>query len=325
MKIIVIGLGSMGKRRIRLLSEHKDMTLFGIDSNQERCQEVKEKFGIKCYNSISEVVNAEQPEAAVISTSPLSHSAIIKECLQNNLHVFTEINLVLDGYDENMKLAKDKGLTLFLSSTFLYQAETLKIIEKVKEAKVGKLNYIYHVGQYLPDWHPWESYNNYFIGNPRTNGCREILTIDLPWIVTAFGDIKSVQVLKSKNTELNIEYNDNYLIMLEHETGAKGLFAADVVARKAVRHFEVYGEDLHLTWDGTPETLLGYDIQKKEDVQLLADLTTEHIEGYSNLIDENPYRDELQAFLDAVIKGSQPKWDFEKDFGLLQIIDTIEK
>ena len=324
MKIIVIGLGSMGKRRIRLLSEHKDMTLFGIDSNQERCQEVKEKFGIKCYNSISEVVSAEQPEAAVISTSPLSHAAIIKECLQNNLHVFTEINLVSDGYEENMKLAKEKGLTLFLSSTFLYQAETLKIIEKVKEAKVGKLNYMYHVGQYLPDWHPWESYNNYFIGNSRTNGCREILTIDLPWIVSAFGDIKSVQVLKSKNTKLNIEYNDNYLIMLEHETGAKGVFAADVVARKAVRHFEVYGEDLHLTWDGTPETLLDFDIQKKENVQLLADLTTEHIEGYSNLIDENPYRDELKAFLDAVIKGTQPMWDFEKDLSLLRVIDKIE-
>lgn len=324
MKIIVIGLGSMGKRRIRLLSEHKDMILFGIDSSQERCQEVKEKFGIKCYNSISEVVSTEHPEAAVISTSPLSHAAIIKECLQNGLHVFTEINLVSDGYEENMKLAQEKGLTLFLSSTFLYQAETLKIIEKVKEAKVGKLNYMYHVGQYLPDWHPWESYNNYFIGNPRTNGCREILTIDLPWIVTAFGNIKSVQVLKSKNTELNIEYNDNYLIMLEHESGAKGVFAADVVARKAVRHFEVYGEDLHLTWEGTPETLLEYDIKKKEDVKLLANLATEHIEGYSDLIDENPYRDELQAFLDAVIEGKQPMWDFEKDLELLKIIDKIE-
>ena len=324
MKIIVIGLGSMGKRRIRLLSEHKDMILFGIDSNQERCQEVKEKFGIKCYNSISEVVRAEQPEAAVISTSPLSHSAIINECLQNGLHVFTEINLVSDGYEENMKMAKEKGLTLFLSSTFLYQAETLKIIEKIKEAKVEKLNYIYHVGQYLPDWHPWESYNNYFIGNPRTNGCREILTIDLPWIVTAFGNIKSVQVMKSKNTELNIEYNDNYLIMLEHESGAKGVFAADMVARKAVRHFEVYGEDLHLTWEGTPETLLGYDILKNEDVQLLADLTTEHIEGYSKLIDENPYRFELQAFIDAIIEGKRPMWNFEKDLSLLKWIDVIE-
>lgn len=324
MKIIVIGLGSMGKRRIRLLSEHKDMLLFGIDSNQERCQEVTEKYGIKCYGSISEVVAKEQPEAAVISTSPLSHAAIIKECLQNDLHVFTEINLVSDGYEDNMKLADEKKRTLFLSSTFLYQAETLKIIEKVKQADVCKINYIYHVGQYLPDWHPWESYNNYFIGNPRTNGCREILTIDLPWVVTAFGDIKSVQVLKSKNTGLNIAYNDNYLILLEHETGAKGVFAADVVSRKAVRHFEAYGEDMHITWDGTPETLWGYDLQKKEDVQLLADLTTEHIEGYSNLVDENPYRFELQAFLDAINDNKKPLWDFEKDYGLLKIIDKIE-
>ena len=324
MKIIVIGLGSMGKRRIRLLSEYQNIELNGIDSQQGRCDEVREKFGIKCYASIAEAVESEHPNAAVISTSPLSHAAIIKECLQNNLHVFTEINLVPDGYEENMKLAKEKGLTLFLSSTFLYQAETLKIIEKVKTANVSKLNYIYHVGQYLPDWHPWESYKNYFIGNSRTNGCREILTIDLPWIVTAFGNIKSVQVMKSKNTNLNIDYNDNYLIMLDHESGAKGVLAADVVARKAVRHFEVFGEDLHITWDGTPETLLGYDIDKKEDVLLLVDTTTEHMEGYSSLIDENPYRDELDAFLSAVNEGKKPMWDFEKDKALLKVIDTIE-
>ena len=37
------------------------------------------------------------------------HHRFIKECLQNNLHVFTEINLVADGYAENMALAKEKG------------------------------------------------------------------------------------------------------------------------------------------------------------------------------------------------------------------------
>ena len=324
MKVIIIGLGSMGKRRIRLLSEHQGITIFGIDNNPGRCQEVIEKFGIRCFSSISEAVSLEQIDAAMICTSPLSHAGIIKECLTNNLHVFTEINLVSDGYEENMALAKSKGLVLFLSSTFLYQSETLKIIERVKSANVSKLNYLYHVGQYLPDWHPWESYNNYFIGNPRTNGCREILTIDLPWIVTAFGDIKSVQVMKSKNTNLNIEYNDNYLVMLEHESGAKGVFAVDVVARKAVRHFEVYGEDLHVIWEGTPESLVEYRIDKKEDIKLLIGETVEHMEGYSSLIDEKPYRDEIKAFLAAINDGKKPMWDFEKDLTLLKVIDTIE-
>ena len=325
MKIIVIGLGSMGKRRIRLLSEHKDIELFGIDSQVSRCQEVKEKFGIKCYESIAAAVAAEHPDAAVISTSPLSHAAIIKECLNNNLHVFTEINLVSDGYAENMALAKEKGKVLFLSSTFLYRKETQTIIEKTKAANCP-LNYIYHIGQYLPDWHPWESYNNYFIGNPRTNGCREIMAIDLPWIVTAFGAIKSVNAVKSKNTQLNINYNDNYLITIEHENGNKGILAADVVTRKSIRHIDVYGEIFQMSWNGTADSLQEYNLETKEMQTIQFDDASEHVEGYAAFITENPYREELNAFLAQIANPkSEPVWTFEKDYELLKVIDQIEE
>ena len=324
MKIIVIGLGSMGKRRIRLLSEHKNVEIFGIDTQEIRCAEVMETFGVKCFNSISEACAKEPIDAAVISTSPLSHAAIIKECLEHNLHVFTEINLVQDGYDENIMLAKKRGKVLFLSSTFLYRKETQTIIEKVHEAKCP-LNYIYHVGQYLPDWHPWESYNNYFIGNPRTNGCREIMAIDLPWIVTAFGAITDVKVMKSKNTKLNIHYNDNYLIMLEHESGAKGVFAVDVVARKPYRHIEVYGEQFQLSWNGTADSLNQYNIEAKLEENISFIDASEHVEGYAAFITENPYREELYSYLKQIEdKNYQPAWNFEKDKAVLNIIDEIE-
>lgn len=324
MKIIVIGLGSMGKRRLRLLSERKDVELFGIDSQESRCEEVKEKFGITCFKSIAEAVKAEDIEAAVISTSPLSHASIIKECLTHNLHVFTEINLVQDGYEENMALAKEKGLVLFLSSTFLYRKETQTIIEKVQNAKCP-LNYIYHVGQYLPDWHPWESYNNYFIGNPRTNGCREIIAIDLPWVVTAFGPIKKFYAVKSKNTELNITYNDNFLITLEHESGHKGVFAVDVVARKSGRQIDVFGEQLHLSWKGTADSLKVYNIEEEKDETVTFDDASEHVEGYAAFVTENPYREELNSFLKQIADRNYiPAWDFEKDKAVLDIIDQIE-
>lgn len=324
MKIIVIGLGSMGKRRLRLLSERNDVELFGIDSQESRCEEVKEKFGITCFKSITEAVEAENIETAVISTSPLSHAAIIKECLTHNLHVFTEINLVQDGYEENMALAKEKNLVLFLSSTFLYRKETQTIIEKVQNAKCP-LNYIYHVGQYLPDWHPWESYNSYFIGNPRTNGCREIMAIDLPWVVSAFGPIKSVSAIKSKNTELNITYNDNYLITLEHESGHKGVFAVDVVARKSGRNIEIFGEQLHLSWNGTADSLKVFNIEEKKDEIVSFDDASEHVEGYAAFVTENPYREELNSFLKQIAdRDYSPAWDFEKDKVVLDIIDQIE-
>ena len=324
MKIIVIGLGSMGKRRLRLLSERKDVELFGIDSQESRCEEVKEKFGISCFKSITEAVEVENIEAAVISTSPLSHASIIKECLTHNLHVFTEINLVQDGYAENMALAKEKNLVLFLSSTFLYRKETKAIIEKVQNSECS-LNYIYHVGQYLPDWHPWESYNSYFIGNPRTNGCREIMAIDLPWIVSAFGPIKNFYAVKSKNTGLNISYNDNYLVTLQHESGHKGVFAVDVVARKSGRNIEVFGEQLHLSWNGTADSLHFYNIEEKKNEKVVFDNASEHVEGYAAFVTENPYREELNAFLKQIVERDYtPAWDFEKDKAVLDIIDQIE-
>ncbi|MDD5961645.1 MAG: Gfo/Idh/MocA family oxidoreductase [Bacteroidales bacterium] len=306
------------------MREHKEVELFGIDSQESRCAEVKEKFGITCYNSIDEACKVQNIDAAIISTSPLSHASIIKECLEHNLHVFTEINLVQDGYNDNIALAKEKGKVLFLSSTFLYRKETQTIIEKVHEAKCP-LNYIYHVGQYLPDWHPWESYNNYFIGNPKTNGCREIMAIDLPWIVTAFSAIKDVKVIKSKNTELNIKYNDNYLLMLVHENGTKGVFAVDVVSRKPYRHIDVYGEHLQLSWNGTADSLNQYDIENKQDINISLEDASEHIEGYAAFVTENPYREELNAYLKQISdSNSVPAWDFEKDKIVLDWIDKIE-
>lgn len=324
MKIIVIGLGSMGKRRIRLISERKDVELFGIDSLEFRCAEVEEKFGITCYCSIDEACKTQNIEAAIISTSPLSHAGIIKECLENNLHVFTEINLVQDGYDENMKLAKAKGLVLFLSSTPLYRKETKKIIERVQEQKCP-LNYIYHKGQYLPDWHPWESYKNYFIGNPKTNGCREIFAIELPWLSTAFGPIKNIYSVKSKNTNLNITYNDNYLVTIEHESGSKGVLAVDVVARKPYRHLDVYGEDFQLAWNGTADSLSEYNTITKEESTYVFEDASEHVEGYASFITENPYREEPDTFLQKINNPFyQVAWDFEKDRIVLDWIDKIE-
>ena len=238
--------------------------------------------------------------------------------------MFTEINLVQDGYEENMALAKEKDLVLFLSSTFLYRKETQTIIDKVQNAKCT-LNYIYHVGQYLPDWHPWESYNNYFIGNPRTNGCREIMAIDLPWVVTAFGPIKKFYAVKSKNTELNISYNDNYLITLEHESGHKGVFAVDVVARKSGRHIDIFGEQLQLSWNGTAESLNVFNIEEKKDETVAFDDASEHVEGYAAFVTENPYREELNSFLKQVAdRNYSPAWDFDKDKAVLDIIDQIE-
>ena len=79
MKIIVIGLGSMGKRRIRLIKElYPDYNIVGIDGKEDRREEASRQFGIECTDSIDNIGKA---DCAFICTSPLSHKNLINECL----------------------------------------------------------------------------------------------------------------------------------------------------------------------------------------------------------------------------------------------------
>lgn len=323
MKVLVIGLGSMGKRRIRLLKSMEGVMVCGIDSNPDRRKEVNELFNVECFASLDEALVYQPFDSVVISTSPLAHASLVKECLNKGLHVFTELNLVSTGYDENIRLSKEKRLVLFMSSTQMYRKEVKSIINTVQDSPCH-LNYIYHIGQYLPDWHPWESYNKYFVGDARTNGCREIMAIELPWLITAFGKVNSFSLLKSKNTKLNIDYNDNYLILLEHEGGHKGCLAVDVVTRKATRYIDVYGENLHLYWNPSTDKLVKYDYVTKKDV-VIANEESMHQDGYASFVNETPYLNELKAFFECINNpGTKPVWDYEKDKYVLDLIDKIE-
>lgn len=186
MNILVAGLGSMGKRRIRLLKKmYQQYHIYGVDLNAQRC--------------------------AFVCTSPLTHAGIIKTCLENDMNVFTELNLVSDDYVENINLAKQKNKLLFLSSTMIYRDEMKYLRERIDAKKC--YSYTYHVGQYLPDWHPWENYKDFFVADKKTNACREILAIELPGIVKTFGEIEHIKYLPDwcKGTD----YRKNYSAIKE--------------------------------------------------------------------------------------------------------------
>ncbi|MCO7111156.1 hypothetical protein NIA69_21115 [Gemmiger formicilis] len=52
----------------------------------------------------------------------------------------------------------------------LYRRETQYIKQQV--AEFGKpVHYIYHIGQYLPDWHPWENYKTSSSATPAPAAC----------------------------------------------------------------------------------------------------------------------------------------------------------
>ena len=324
MELLIVGLGSMGKRRARLAKGmDASIRISGVDFAAERRAEAQ-GLGITAYESIPQAVAAQKFDAALVCTAPLTHAGIISQLLDAGLPVFTELNLVSDGYQENLQKAREKGLPLFLSSTMLYRGETQYIKQQV-EAFGGPVNYLYHIGQYLPDWHPWENYKNFFVGDKRTGGVREIFGIDLPWLLDTFGPVTDVWVQKDKISQLEIGYPDSVFVTLRHQNGTKGMLAVDVVSPKAVRNFECFGEGLHLFWEGNPKALYRFDAQAGDKVPVDTYASFEHDARYSDNIVENAYVDELANFF-GVLNGTQePRYSFEKDLETIALIERIEQ
>lgn len=323
MDAIVVGLGSMGKRRIRLLQKIRpNDRLIGVDNNIERCKAVKNEFSIETMDDLTTALSG-NVEYVFVCTSPLSHADIINRCLKSGVSVFTEINLVDDLYDENISLANEMGKVLYLSSTPLFRNEIRYITERVHDSKES-LGYIYHVGQYLPDWHPWENYKGFFVGDRRTNGCRELFAIEFPWLVNCFGEIKDIKVISSSKTKLEIDYRDNYSILVTHKSGHHGVLIVDVICRKAVRYFEVYGENLYLTWDGSTTGLKEYNIENKSEQTINLYEQIDHMNGYNPMIIENAYKSEILDFFEVIEYGKKPIYSFNQDKVILNWIDKVE-
>lgn len=323
MKVLVIGYGSMGRRRIRLYKQiDKDATFFCVDSNPERIKQI-EADGYISYTDLLEAIN-EKPDFAFVSTSPLSHANIIPILLQNSINTFTEINLWSKNYNQMISLAKKNGVKLFLSSTMLYKKQIQKIKELIQTQK-APVTYIYHIGQYLPDWHPWESYKDFFIGKKESNGCREIYAIQLPWLIDTFGSVEKMNKISHKSTQLEIDFDDSYITTFEHSNGSKGVFVVDVVSRVATTYLEIIGEKIHITWDGSNDGLKIYNIEKKEIETFTAYENLEHNENYAANIIENTYLDEIKDFISYMNNETEPKWSIEKDYEILNLIDKIEE
>ena len=282
--LLVIGLGSMGQRRVRILKQlYPHCTVAGIDSNPARAEKVGLEYGIEVYGDVEEITMPVY--AAFICTSPESHHKLI------------------------------------LSSTPLYKDEIRYIIHKVRTNKEKKV-YAYHVGQYLPDWHPWDNLRDFFVSEKSTNGCREILAIELPWLVAAFGKVQSVKVLKNNFSHLDIRFPDTYMIWLTHEDGTTGNLIVDVVSRKAVRKLEIYNEDMYLSWNGTPDSLLERDVEKGREHMIEFDNYI-HDERYGAFINEAAYVREVEEFFE-VLKGKKALYGFAQDQEIIDLINRIE-
>jgi predicted dehydrogenase len=322
MKILVIGLGSMGKRRIRLLKQIiNNVDIIGFDNDIARMSEVSSTIGIRTTLDYKLCSELEHIDACFVCVSPPNHFEIIRYFITKGINVFSEINIINEKYNELMGLIKSASSKVFLSSTMKYRHELIEI-SKIIKTNAKPLNYHYHVGQYLPDWHPWEDFSSFFVGNKNTNAIREILAIELPWIIDSIGKIKHFSILKNNISTLKIDYPDVLNIILTHDNGNTGSFVIDLVSRPPIRELNIVSEGMTITWKGTPSSL---NIHTKDDLIMPFIDKNFASKEKSTFNTDQPYIEEILEFLDYINNTNiTPKHDYIKDMETINIINEIE-
>ncbi|MDM8536553.1 Gfo/Idh/MocA family oxidoreductase [Desulfobacterales bacterium HSG17] len=325
-KVLVCGLGSMGKRRIRILRAlYPDIFIVGVDSRQDRMTKAKEKYGIEVKKDFYKAFQEIKPQVVFVCTSPLSHDQFVLYALENKTHTFSEINLSYQSYETIVDKAEQNKSIAFLSSTSLYKKE-MNWIEDQLNRKSSKVSYRYHVGQYLPDWHPWEHFSEFFVAQKKSNACREIMAIEFPWIINVFGKIKSIKVIKSNISELDLEYPDIFHVLFEHENGCVGTITIDCICVKAIRKLDIFSDQFYIEWEGTPDSLKTCSDKTGEMITVSLYNQVEQDTHYEEFIIENPYVEETEHFFN-LIDGNQTMpiiYSYEQDKYILKLIDEIE-
>lgn len=319
MKFFIVGLGSMGKRRIRNLRANGEKDVSGFDIRPDRNAEVKEKYGIKTLSAVTDI-EPNEFDVLIISTSPDAHGHYIRYALKHKKHFFVEHPTSDDGYKE---ILKNKDATVKAPScTFLFHP-AVKLMKRIlEEGTIGKvLAFQYHMGQYLPEWHPWEDYRSVYFSKRETGACREMFAFELIWLNSLMGSrAKKTNGIIGKRSDLDMDADDTVTAIVQYENGVRGTLLIDTIARKPFRTLRILGSEGVLEWERFENALKVFTASdKKTEIMPVPRGNPE--KGYVN--EEEMYIEEMKAFLDAIKGKATYPHSFKENLGNIKMMQSL--
>lgn len=322
MRFLIAGLGSMGKRRIRCLKNLGYEDIVGFDLKEGRRKEAEEKYGIKTIADIKNL-NFNEINALIISTPPDRHNEYIKLAIDKKKPAFVEASVVLKGLEELNKLAKKEKVLIAPSCTMEFHPAIKDIRKIVKSGDYGKVtNFSYHCGQYLPDWHPWESIKEFYVSKKETGGGREIVPFELTWIVNVAGFPKKIIGFNGKTMDIGADIDDTYVISMDFGN-SYGNMTIDVVSRYATRSLILNMEFGQIVWRWDENVVKLFDAINQRWIYYNYP-AGQTVEGYNINISDNMYIDEIKSFIDTISgKGKFPN-SLDEDIKILKLLHAAE-
>lgn len=260
MQILVLGLGSIGRRHARNFKSLGVDDIIGFDPDPDRqAQFVAETSG-RPYSDFAAALD-EKPDLVVVASPNRFHLPQAQAAAGAGLPLFIEkpVGTNLEDANRLASLIRERGLYCHCGSNWKFHPAFQTMRKWIAEGAIGKMNAMQVLaGQWLPDWHPWEDFRKGYSARADLGGGAVFDTHELDYILWLAGDAADFAGMIAHTGSLPIETEDNAAALIRMKNGALVTLHTDYIQRRGLRRYLISGDAGTMEWSTRDEHLRLY-------------------------------------------------------------------
>jgi predicted dehydrogenase len=317
MKILIAGLGSIGRRHLRNLVAlgEKDILLYRTGRSTMPGDELKD-YPVE---TDLKAALAHHPQAVLVTNPTSLHLDVAIPAAEAGCHMLLEkpVSHSMERIDVLRDVVARNGVRVLTAYMYRFHAILGEVKRLLDDGAIGKpvsARAVY--GDYLPRWHPWEDFHKAY--SARTDlGGGPVFTLCHPidYLRWLFGDVEAVWAFTGKNGDLGIETEDTAQVGLRFASGLLASLHLDYVQRPAVHYLEIVGTQGVIRWD----------YYANQAVVTPAGKDPYRLQGDMEDIRSPMFVEEMRHFIRVAGEGETPRCSLEDGILALQICLAIHK
>jgi len=311
LRIGVIGVGSMGRHHIRIVSQTEGVESTGLfDPDDERAKHFCTEYGCTAHENLDNLLEA--TDAVIVAAPTTLHAEIGMKCLNRGIHVLMEKPLA-HNVEEASKLvesAQERNIVLMVGHVERFNPAVRKFFE-VFQTETEDIVSI-DARRLMP-----------FDGSRcmDVDVLSDLLIHDVDLALEIAGS--NVKKVSAAGRAIFSTQIDTAHTRIEFENGAYAVFWTGKCSPKKARNITVATRSRCYEADTLTPSLTVYSadqIPENEDgICFMTDLKSERVE----LSNQEPLRAELEEFIDAVRGRRSPLIDGKRGLRGMQVLELV--
>ncbi len=260
MKILIAGLGSVGRRHLRNLLALGETDLLLLRTHRATLPD-EELRGLPVETELAAALK-HKPQAVIVANPTALHLNIAIPAAEAGCHLFIEkpLSHSLEGVEELRAAARRGGGQVYIGFQYRFHPGLRLIKRLLTEGAVGRpVSARAHWGEYLPGWHPWEDYRQSYSARSDLGG-GVILTLchPLDYLRWLFGEVIALWAFAGRLGDLELDVEDTAEIGLRFMGGELAGLHLDYLQRPPPHRLEIIGVEGTICWDNSDGTVRLY-------------------------------------------------------------------